>query len=112
MLAPILYVHELTTVALRLCGAYFFSELVMGPMWAIPMVIAPAYAGTASGLMNIGGALANMATPLVAGALIDWTGNWKLPFVISMGFFVMGGLLAFTMKPNEPLEVPKRHRAA
>ena len=37
-----------------LSGAFLFLELTIGPIWAIPMDIAPSYSGTASGLMNSG----------------------------------------------------------
>lgn len=37
---------------LSLC--FFFAEMTIGPMWAIPMDIAPECSGTASGMMNTG----------------------------------------------------------
>ena len=64
----------------RLGGAFFFAEITIGPMWAIPMDIAPTHSGTASGLMNSGSALAAILSPLVFGYIIDATGNWSLPF--------------------------------
>ena len=78
---PILFLHNLTWAAICLSGAFFFSEFTIGPMWAIPMDIAPRFAGSASGLMNTGSALAAIISPVIGGYLIDKTGNWELPFL-------------------------------
>ena len=56
--------------------AFFFAEFTVGPMWAIPMDIAPKFSGSASGLMNTGSALAAILSPLIFGFIIDKTGNW------------------------------------
>jgi hypothetical protein len=34
--------------------AFFSVELVVAPIWSVPMDIAPRYAGSASGIMNFG----------------------------------------------------------
>src|SRR5580704_15219936 len=68
------------------------------------MDIAPKYSGTAAGLMNTGSALAAIVSPLVAGYVIDATGNWYLPFLMSMGLLLLGGFSAFLMHPEQPFE--------
>ena len=70
---PILRSHNLTIVALCLSAAFFFAEFTIGPFWAIPMDIAPRFSGSASGLMNVGSALAAAVSPLVAGYVIQKT---------------------------------------
>jgi MFS family permease len=101
-LFPIFWVHDITVVAICLSSGFFFGELVIGPMWAIPMDIAPRYSGTASGLMNTGSAFAAIVSPLVAGFVIDLTGNWYLPFLMSMGLLAIGAISAFFMRPERP----------
>jgi MFS family permease len=81
--------------------AFFFSEFTIGPMWAIPMDIAPKFSGSASGLMNIGSPLAAIVSPLVFGYLIDKTGNWNFPFVGSIAILLVGSVVAFWMKPEK-----------
>ncbi len=103
-LFPILYFHDITTVAICLSLGFFFAEITIGPMWSIPMDIAPKYSGTASGLMNMGSAFAAIVSPLVAGYVIDMTGNWYLPFIMSMGLLGLGALTAFAMHPERPLQ--------
>lgn len=101
-LFPILFVHDITIVALCLSAGFFCAELVIGPMWSIPMDIAPKHSGTASGIMNTGSAFAAIVSPLVAGFVIDMTGNWYLPFLMSMGLLLLGGFSAFLMHPERP----------
>ena len=103
MMIPILFFHNLTWAAIFLSLAFFFVEFTVGPMWAIPMDIAPRYSGFASGFMNSGSALAAIVSPLVAGYIIDKTGNWELPFIGSIGLLLFGSIVAFWMKPQEEL---------
>src|SRR5467141_1030067 len=102
---PILLLHNLTWVAIFLSLAFFFSEFTIGPMWAIPMDIAPRFSGSASGLMNTGSALAAIVSPLVFGYIIDRTHNWVLPFLGSIGLLLVGSIVAFWMKPGEKLSI-------
>jgi MFS family permease len=102
-MVPILFVRDLTWVAIFLSAAFFFSEFTIGPMWAIPMDIAPRYSGSASGIMNIGSPLAAIISPLIFGYVIDKTGNWNLPFLGSIGLLLFGSILAFWMKPDQEL---------
>jgi MFS family permease len=106
-LAPILFTRDMTIVALALSTGFFFAEMTIGPMWAIPMDIAPRYSGTASGLMNTGSALAAILSPVIGGYLIQVSGNWLLPFMVSAGVILLGAIFSFTMHPERPLaEVP------
>jgi MFS family permease len=102
-LIPIIYTRNVNLVALALSGGFFFAEMTIGPMWAIPMDIAPKFSGTASGLMNTGSALAAIISPVIGGYLIQRTGNWMLPFIVSMGVILLGAALSFTMHPERPL---------
>jgi nitrate/nitrite transporter NarK len=111
-LLPLLFIHDITVVALSLSGGFFFAELVIGPMWSVPMDIAPKYSGTAAGLMNTGSALAAIVSPLVAGYVIDVTGNWYLPFLMSMGLLLLGAFSAFLMHPETPFEASEAVPAA
>ena len=112
---PIFLTHDLTIVVLSLAAAFFCAEIVIGPMWAIPMDIAPDHPGTASGFMNTGSALAAVLSPLAFGVIIDATGNWNLPFVASMGLLLAGAALTSTMRPELSFEqavVPVRLQPA
>lgn len=105
-LAPILLAQNVTVTLAALClsAGFFFNEMTIGPMWSVPMDIAPRHAGTASGIMNTGSAAAAIVSPVVGGWLIDRTGNWNLPFTVSMAIMAVGIVLSFMMRPDRALE--------
>jgi len=104
-MVPVLFLHDVTWVAICLSLGFFWAEFTIGPMWAIPMDIAPRFSGSASGLMNTGSALAAIVSPLVFGYIIDRTHNWVLPFLGSIGLLLAGSIVAFWMKPGEKLSI-------
>jgi len=103
-LVPVFLTHDLVLTIVALGAAFFFAELVIGPMWSIPMDIAGKFSGTAAGMMNTGSALAAILSPIAFGIVIDRTGNWQLPFVGSLAFLLVGGVLAPTMHPERAFE--------
>ena len=44
-LLPVMLVHDINVAAISLATAFFFIELSIAPMWAVPMDIAPKYSG-------------------------------------------------------------------
>jgi len=104
-LLPLMFTTDLMTSLACLSAGFFFAEMTIGPMWAVPMDIAPQASGTASGIMNSGSALAAIISPVVGGYLIDVTGNWQLPFVGSMVLMLVGMALTFLMRPGKRLDV-------
>lgn len=103
-LIPLMFAHSLTISLCCLSVGFFFAEMTVGPMWAIPMDIAPEHSGTASGMMNTGSALAAITSPVVGGYLIDHYGSWEAPFLGSMILMGMGVMLAFRMHPESRFE--------
>jgi len=103
-LLPVFVTHDLVAIIVALGAAFFFAEIVIGPMWSIPMYIAGKFSGTAAGMMNTGSALAAILSPIAFGFIIDRTGNWQLPFAGSLGFLLLGALLAPTMHPERSFE--------
>jgi sugar phosphate permease len=96
-----LQMHEINAIAATLASGFFFLELAIGAFWAIPGDIAPGFAGTASGLMNVGSALAAVVSPPIFGMIVDRTGDWSYPFYGSIGLLLAGMVLAFTIRPHQ-----------
>jgi sugar phosphate permease len=103
-LVPIFIFENVFVLAACLSGAFFCLELTIGPIWSVPMDIAPKFAGTASGIMNTGSAIAAIISPIVFGMIIDATGNWELPFLGSIGLLFIGAILAFWMHADRGLD--------
>ncbi len=101
-LIPVVLFHNLTSAAVFLSLAFFFAELIVGPIWSVPMDVAPRYAGTASGMMNFGFGVAGLVSPLSFGYLVDRTGSWQVPFIASISLLLLGAVLAFRLQPDRP----------
>jgi len=99
-LIPVVLIHDLTVTAVCLSLAFFFAELIVAPIWAVPMDIAPRYAGSASGMMNFGFGVAGLVSPSTFGYLVDRTGSWVLPFLGSIVLLLVGAILAFRLRPD------------
>jgi MFS family permease len=103
---PVVAVHDLTFDAIFLSLAFFSAELIVAPIWSVPMDIAPDHAGAASGLMNTGFGIAGIVSPSVFGYLIDLTGEWVVSFAVSMALLLVGAGLACFMRPDRPFVTP------
>lgn len=111
-LVAVLNTRVLAATAACLAGASFFIELTIGPIWAVPMEIAPQFPGTACGLLNAGSAIAIIVSPIVFGWIVDKTGNWTAPFLVSIGFLIIGTMMTFMIRPDRPLLLPVDERTA
>ncbi len=103
-LLPLMFTTNLHVSLACLAIGFFFSEMTIGPMWAIPMDIAPEHSGTASGMMNTGSAMAAIISPVASGMLIDTFDNWQLPFLVSIILLGIGVALSGRMKPQNKFE--------
>ena len=71
------------------------------------MDIAPAYAGTASGMMNFGFGVASIVSPVFFGYTIEQTHNWTLAFSVSIAVLLLGALLASRLRPDRVFMAPE-----
>ena len=99
-LVPVLLTGDLLTATICLALSFFFAELIVAPIWAVPMDMAPAFAGTASGMMNFGFGVASIASPIFFGISIEKTHNWTLAFSVTIGLLLLGALLASRLRPD------------
>ena len=101
---PVVLIHDLKTAAVCLSLAFFCAELIVAPIWSVPMDIAPRYAGTAAGMMNTGFAVAGLISPSSFGYLVDLTGSWVVPFIASIVLLFCGAILALRLRPDQAFE--------
>ena len=105
-MVPVVLTANLTIATTCLALAFFFAELIVAPIWAVPMDIAPAYAGTASGMMNFGFGLASITSPIFFGVTIQRTHNWTLAFTVSAALLFLGAALASRLRPDKVFVAP------
>jgi sugar phosphate permease len=103
LLTPLTMTRSLPVVTICLAGSFFFLELTNAALWAIPMDVAPAYAGAASGLMNTGYGLAGVLSPIVFGFLLDH-GGWDIPFGLTVTLLAGGVAVAARIR-TEPIHL-------
>jgi sugar phosphate permease len=105
-IVPMAYTSDLVTAAVLLSAAFFFLEFIVSPIWSLPMDLMPSQSGTASGIMNFGFGMAGIISPLVIGALVDWTGNWSLAFSTSIAVLIFGLAATLVVGRRMGLGVP------
>ncbi|HUJ96809.1 MAG TPA: MFS transporter [Stellaceae bacterium] len=96
----VFFTRDPVEIALCLAASLFFLEMIEGPVWAIPMDIAPRYAGVAGGFISTAAGLAAILSPAAFGIVADLTGGLLPPFLMSLGFLVLGVVLAFFMRAD------------
>ncbi len=101
---PVIFVNDPVIAAICLSAAFFFAELIVAPIWAVPMDVAPRYAGSASGMMNFGSASAGIISPPIFGYLVDVTGGWSIPLACVAVLLLMGAVSAFALRPDRIFE--------
>jgi MFS family permease len=105
-LTPLLFAPGLLVATISLALSFFFLELTNAPLWAIPMDMAPTWAGSASGLMNTGFGIAGVFSPIVFGILVQYSG-WQWPFALSIALLAAAAVVAGIMRPKS-IPAPKQ----
>ncbi|MDR3563978.1 MAG: MFS transporter [Negativicutes bacterium] len=86
-----------------LTGALFGLELSIGIYWTACLDVGHEYAGTVSATMNACGGVSSIVSPFLFGAIVQYTGSWVYPFMVSGGLLLVGALLWLRFDPELPL---------
>lgn len=105
-LAGVMYFQDQTVVTLCLAAALFLLEMAEGPIWSVPIDVAPAHAGAAGGFLSTAAGVAAVISPAAFGYITDLTGSYRPPFLLSIGLLVVGVVLAFRIRADIPLQTP------
>ena len=89
-----------------LAASFFFLELTNAVLWSLPLDIAGKFAGTAGGMMNTGFGVAGMISPVAFGYLIQVTGSYEVPFLISAVLLGVAVICTFWIDPTNKLQEP------
>jgi sugar phosphate permease len=100
-LIPAATTHSASTAVICLTASLFFLEMVIGPAWAVPMDVGGEYSGTVTGIMNMAGAMAASASPVIFGFFAQ-RGSWIAPFLVTAGMLLSGALIwTFLIDPEK-----------
>jgi ACS family D-galactonate transporter-like MFS transporter len=110
-IVPMTYTADAVNAVILLSLSFFFLELTNAVLWSLPLDIAGKYAGTAGGMMNTGFGLAGMISPVAFGYLIEATGSYNLPFMISAALLGVGAVAALFINPLKTVDTPEEKTA-
>lgn len=95
---------ETIAMALLVCTG-FLVGMAFGPLWAMPMEsVKRSYVGMATGVMNAGGSIGGILSPIIIGYLVGMSGY-------NAAFVFMGGALVFTALVVSLVKLPPRAEA-
>lgn len=83
-----------------LACSLFGLEMAVGVYWAVCLDVGHEYAGTVSATMNSVGNIGSALSPLVFGAILQFTGSWVYPFLVASGILIIGSLLWLRINPE------------
>jgi sugar phosphate permease len=83
-----------------LTGAVFCLEASVPVYWAVCLDVGHEYAGTVSAMMNGVGQVGSLLSPLVFGAILQFTGSWVYPFIVAGVVSAVGVLLWLGVNPE------------
>lgn len=99
-------------VALVCLGISFgCAELILAVTWATCLDIGGPSAGVVSGAMNSLGQVGGALAPWLIGLMVDRTGSWEIPLLVSALYYAVSASLWLVIDPARPLRVT-RERAA
>jgi ACS family D-galactonate transporter-like MFS transporter len=101
---PAIYTKTALTAVILLAASFFCLELTNAVLWSLPLDIAGKFAGTAGGMMNTGFGIAGMISPAVFGFLIQRTGSYEVPFLISGGLLAVAVICSLWIDPTNKVE--------
>ena len=96
-----------TSAVILLACTGLFLPSIHGPFWSLVMeMVPPRVMGYSSGLINTGGQIAGILSPIAIGALIQWTGNYNAGFIFMAISATISAALVATVKEPRPLPLP------
>ena len=83
--------------------SFGFADLILAVCWAACLDIGGSQAGVVSGTMNSFGQIGAVLAPTVMGSLVESTGSWELPLLVSAGYYAFGAAVWLMIDAEQPL---------
>ena len=95
--------NDSTKAAILLAATLGVADIGVSACWSMCHDVGGTSAGTVTGCMNTFGNIGGAISPLVVGYAVQWWHSWTLPFFITAGVYVFGGIMTLLVNPNKPL---------
>ena len=93
-------------LALVFLGLSFGSaELILAVTWATCLDIGGPASGVVSGTMNSLGQVSGALAPWLTGVMVERSGSWEPPLLVSAAYYVLSALLWLAIDPSQRLRV-------
>ncbi len=93
---------EDSALALVCLGLSFgCAELILAVTWATCLDLGGTAAGVVSGTMNSLGQVGGALAPRLIGLMVDRTGSWELPLLVSSAYYVVSAVLWLAIDPSD-----------
>jgi len=83
------------------------ADLILAVCWATCLDVGGEHSGTVSGTMNSLGQIGGFIAPMIVGWLVEESGSWRLPLLISAAYYVVSAVLWLLIDPETPVEIPE-----
>lgn len=89
--------------AVLLATTLGIADLGVSSCWAMCHDVGGKSAGVVTGAMNTFGNIGGAISPLVVGYALDWWDSWTIPFFITAGVYLFGGLCTLLVDPRKKM---------
>jgi MFS family permease len=87
-----------------LTGGLFCLEMAIANYYTVALDVAQDSAGSAVGMVSCLGNIGSAVSPMVFGAIVQFSNSWALPFVIASVILLVGAALWMWVDPSLSLE--------
>lgn len=91
--------------AMLLAVTLFIADLGVSSCWSICHDVGGKNAGVVTGAMNTFGNIGGALSPLVVGYALLWWTSWTIPFFITAGVYLFGGVCTLLVDPRKKMKV-------
>lgn len=100
------------TAVLAFAVFMLLTTLGLVAFWSIPVEMNTRLAGSIASIMNFGGNFGGFFSPMVAGFLVEKTGDWSVPFYTAAAGCLTGALVLGLFVPVRALAFPLTRKDA
>lgn len=94
------------TAAILLAATLGVADLCVSACWSICHDVGGKHTGVVTACMNTFGNIGGAISPLVVGYAVEWWSSWTLPFFITAGVYMLGGVLTLLINPHKRVMQP------